>query len=146
MNAGRYSEILKREPALMAYLDLSNMFHWQDILGWKFRIEDVISSLRAPSNVKEVKVYYGLNERDRVQSESFHRRIRKTGAILKTKPVKYIRKTINEAFFFKRATMTLFDGGMMKSIYALIEEIRRAGVLIEELKCNFDVEMAMDDD
>lgn len=34
-----YLEWINRETSIIAYLDLTNMFHWQDVLGWKFRIE-----------------------------------------------------------------------------------------------------------
>ena len=33
-----YLEWIKKETAIIAYLDLSNMFYWQDVLGWKFRV------------------------------------------------------------------------------------------------------------
>jgi len=110
----KYIEILSKETALNAYLDLTNMFHWQDVLGWRFRIEDVVSQLLELPNVKEVKVYYGLNEKDKENSEAFHNRIKKTGAILRTKPMKFIKKDVNEALFFQRRTMTLFDGEIKK--------------------------------
>jgi len=55
-----YLEWINKEMAIFAYLDLTNMFHWQDILGWRFRIEDTISQLFSFPNIKEVKVYYGL--------------------------------------------------------------------------------------
>jgi len=120
------------------------MFHWQDVLGWKFRIEDLIGQLFNFPNIKAVKVYYGLNERDKKNSEAFHNRIKKTGAILRTKPMKFIRKDINEALFFQRRTMTLFDGQVKSKIYELIDELKKSGIIIEEPKCNFDVEIAMD--
>lgn len=104
----QYEKLLKSETILMAYLDLTNMFHWQNVLGWRFRIEDVISRLLAFPNIKEVKVYYGFNEKDKQNSEAFHNRIKKSGAILRTKPMKFIRKNIDEALFFQRRTMTLF--------------------------------------
>jgi len=110
----KYIEILSKETALNAYLDLTNMFHWQDVLGWRFRIEDVVSQLLELPNMKEVKVYYGLNEKDKENSEAFHNRIKKTGAILRTKPMKFIKKDVNEALFFQRRTMTLFDGEIKK--------------------------------
>ncbi|KKQ20786.1 MAG: hypothetical protein US35_C0034G0010 [Parcubacteria group bacterium GW2011_GWA2_37_10] len=37
-----YLECINNEVAINVYLDLNNMFHWQDMLGWKFRIEDLI--------------------------------------------------------------------------------------------------------
>lgn len=139
-----YLEWIKQEAVIFAYLDLTNMFHWQDILGWKFRIEDVVEQLFTFSNIKEIKVYYGLNERDEKNSKAFHNRIKKTGAILRTKPMKFIPKTINEGLFFQRRTMTLFDGQVKNKIQELINELETSGVIIEEQKCNFDVEIAMD--
>ena len=29
----------KKSAAICVYLDLTNMLHWQGVLGWKFRIE-----------------------------------------------------------------------------------------------------------
>ena len=139
-----YLEWIDQEASIFVYLDLTNMFHWQDVLGWKFRIEDLIKQLFTFLNIKEIKVYYGLNERDRKNSEAFHRRIRKTGAILKDKPMKFISKDINEGLFFQRKTITLLDENIKKKIRELIEELEKSDVIIEEPKCNFDVEIAMD--
>lgn len=135
---------LDKETSLIVYFDLANMFHWQDHLGWKFRIEDLIEQLFSIQSVKEIKVYYGLNERDKENSEGFHKRIRKTGAILRTKPVKFIRKTVNKALFFKKSTLNLFDHQVNNKITNLINSIYKLGIIIEEPKCNFDVEMTMD--
>jgi len=139
-----YLEWINKETIIFAYLDLTNMFHWQDILGWKFRIEDVIKQLFYFPNIKEVKIYYGLNPRDEKNSEAFHNRIKKTGAILRTKPMKFIPKTIEEGMFFQRKTLTLFDEGIKNKIYELIAELQKSEIVIEEPKCNFDVEITMD--
>lgn len=85
-----YLDWINGETSIFVYLDLTNMFHWQDVLGWRFRIEDVIGQLFTFHNIKEIKVYYGKNERDSTNSDAFHNRIKKTGAILKTKPMKFI--------------------------------------------------------
>ncbi len=139
-----YIEWLEKETAIFVYIDLTNMFHWQDTLGWRFRIEDVITQLHSFPNIKEIKVYYGLNGRDKANSEAFHNRIKKSGAILRTKPMKFLIKEIREGMFFQRKTLTLFDGGVKKKIQELIDELQKSNVIIEEPKCNFDVEMAMD--
>ncbi len=139
-----YTDRLKQETAIIAYLDLTNMFHWQDVLGWSFRVEDVITQLYNIPSVKEVKVFYGLNERNPNPSYALRRRIGKAGATLRTKPVKFIRKNIDEALLFKRSTRTLFDDGVNSKMHELIDELRRVGTIIEEPKCNFDVEMAME--
>lgn len=139
-----YLEWINKETSIIAYLDLTNMFHWQDILGWRFRIEDLARQLFSFSNIKEIKVYYGLNQKNKTNSEAFHNRIKKTGAILKTKPMKFIKKDINEALFFQRRTMTLFEEPIKSKIQSFIDELNESGIIIEEPKCNFDVEISMD--
>lgn len=139
-----YLDWINKETSVFVYLDLTNMFHWQDVLGWKFRIEDIVEQLFTFPNIKEIKIYYGKNERDLKNSEAFHNRIKKTGAILRTKPMKFIVKIIEEKMFFQRKTLTMFDGGVKKKIRELIDELQKSGIVIEEPKCNFDVEMAMD--
>lgn len=140
----KYFAILDKEQAVIAYLDLANMFHWQETLGWTFRIEDLIACIASLPKVKEVKVYFGENPREQKRSKALHARIRKAGGVLRTKQVKFIKKTVNDALLFKQATMSLFDSSTHKKVIALIEDIERTGILIEEPKCNFDVEMAMD--
>ncbi|PIR72724.1 MAG: hypothetical protein COU42_00120 [Candidatus Nealsonbacteria bacterium CG10_big_fil_rev_8_21_14_0_10_36_24] len=142
-----YLDWINNEPSIFAYLDLTNMFHWQDVLGWKFRIKDVIRQLFTFPNIKEVKVYYGLNPRNQRDSEAFLNRIKKTGANLRPNPpkeMKFIKKDIDEALFFQRRTMTLFDRQIKSKIYELIDELKKSGIIIVEPKCNFDVEMTMD--
>lgn len=139
-----YISWIEQEPVIFVYLDLTNILHWQDVLGWRFRIEDLIKQLLSFPNVKEVKVYYGLNERDLSNSKAFHGRITKSGGILRSKPMKFIIKNINEGLFFQRKTLTLFDDSVKLKINELIRELSNSGVVIEEPKCNFDVEMTMD--
>ncbi len=139
-----YLDWIKQETAVFVYLDLTNIFHWQDTLGWKFRVEDMMEQLFTFPNIKEIKVYYGSNGRDLVNSEAFHNRIRKTGAILRTKLMKFIPKAINENLFFQRKTRIMFDEKVKKKIEELIDELNKPGIIIEEPKCNFDVEIAMD--
>jgi uncharacterized LabA/DUF88 family protein len=142
-----YLEWISKETSIITYLDLTNMFHWQDVLGWKFRIEDVIEQLFTFQNIKEVKIYYGLNPRDRKNSEVFLNRIKKAGASLRPNPpkeMKFIKKDINETLFFQRRTMTLFDSQVKSKIYELMDGLNRSRIIIEEPKCNFDVEMTMD--
>lgn len=143
-----YLECLTSETVIMAYLDLTNMFYWQDVLGWKFRIKDIVEQLYSFPNVKEVKIYYGRNEHDkdaRINAAVLEKRILATGAILRTKPVKFIRKTPKEALLFKKSTRNLFNAAVQNKLAELINEIKECGLMvIEEPKCNFDVEIAMD--
>ena len=70
-----------KETSLIAFLDLTNMFHWQGTLKWNFSVYQIIEQLLNIKSVKEVRVYYGLNTRELQKSENFHQRMRKTGAI-----------------------------------------------------------------
>ena len=139
-----YLEWVNTQDVIFVYIDLTNMFHWQDILGWRFRIEDVIRQLQNFNNIKEIKIYYGFNSEDSKNSKAFHNRIRKTGAILRTKDMKFIEKDINESLFFQRRTLTLFDSPIKNKIYELVDILNKSGIVIREPKCNFDVEITMD--
>ncbi len=142
-----YLDWIKKETAIIAYLDLTNMFYWQDVLGWKFRIKDVVTQLKSFQNIKEVKIYYGKNEQneeEKKKSDAFQKRILETGANLKTKKVKFIKKTIDEALLFKKNTRNLFNQQINEKMSNLIEEIKNIEPEIYEPKCNFDVEIAMD--
>lgn len=133
-----------RETSVIAFLDLTNMFHWQDILKWNFSIYHVIRQLLEAESVKEIRVYYGLNTRELQNSENFHQHLRKSGAIVITKPVKWIKKEINKNLFVRPATLGLFDDNAHTKLDELIAYLQQQGIVIEEPKCNFDVEMALD--
>ena len=133
-----------KETSVIAFLDLTNMFHWQEVLKWNFSVYQVIEQLLKVKHLKEVRIYYGLNTRELQKSENFHQRLRKTGAIVISKPVKWIKKEITENLFVKPATLGLFDGNAHSKLDELITYLQQQGVVIEEPKCNFDVEMALD--
>lgn len=89
----------------------------------------------------------GTLHHDRENSEAFLNRIKKVGANLRPNPpkeMKFIKKDIDEGLFFQRRTMSLFEGSVKNKIYELIKELKNSGIIIEEPKCNFDVEMTMD--
>jgi uncharacterized LabA/DUF88 family protein len=133
-----------KETSAIAFLDLTNMFHWQDVLKWNFSVYQVIEQLLRTKPLKEVRIYYGLNTRELQKSENFHQRLRKAGAIVISKPVKWIKKEITNNLFVKPATLGLFDGNAHSKLDELITYLQQQGIVIEEPKCNFDVEMALD--
>ena len=133
-----------KETSLIAYLDLSNMFGWQDSLKWKFSIYSVIKQLFKIKTVKEIRIYYGVNHRDFTKSNNFHKMLRSKGAIVINKPVKWIRKQITKNLFVKYRTLELFDGNAHSKLDELIEYLQEQKIVIAEPKCNFDVEIALD--
>jgi len=141
--SGAQSDFTK-ETSVIAFLDLTNMFHWQDVLKWNFSVYQIIEQLLRVKPLKEIRIYYGLNTRELQKSENFHQRLRKAGAIVISKPVKWIKKEITKNLFVKLATLGLFDGNAHSKIDELITYLQQQGIVIEEPKCNFDVEMALD--
>ncbi len=133
-----------KEPSLIAYLDLSNMFHWQETLKWNFSVYFVIEQLFQIQSIKEIRIYYGLNERELEKAQNFHRRLRAMGAIVITKPVKWIKKEITKQLFVKSKTLDSFDDNAHSKLEELINYLQSQNIKIEEPKCNFDVEMALD--
>lgn len=133
-----------KETSVIAFLDLTNMFHWQDVLKWNFSIYQVIEQLLKVKSLKEIRIYYGLNTRELQKSKNFHQRLRKTGAIVISKDIKWIKKQISKGLFVKPATLGLFDNNAHTKLDELIEYLQQQGIAIEEPKCNFDVEMALD--
>lgn len=139
-----YLEWVEDQQSIYVYMDFTNMLHWQDRLGWKFRFDDLMLQLQAYPNIKEVKLYYGENPRDEKNSQVFHNRLRRAGAIVRSKPMKFLEKKIHDGMFFQRKTLATFDDTLSASIVTVVEQIKESGLVIEESKCNFDVEMTMD--
>lgn len=139
-----WRSMLEKETAVMAYLDVANIIGWKKHLGWSVRTAKLVKQLKQMQNVREVKVYYGTNSRKLDESEAFNRDVMKAGAILRTKPVKFIRKTIDPGMFFKKTTLSQLDLGTTTLVNSVVEAVQSSGVAIEEPKCNFDVEMTMD--
>lgn len=133
-----------KETSIIVCLDLSNMFHWQKTLKWQFSVYQIIKQLLSIKQVKEVRVYYGLNERDLKKSERFHQRLRESGAILITKSVKWIKKEITKNLFVATFTLNKLDVNAHSKLDEFINYLREQDIKIEEPKCNFDVEMALD--
>lgn len=135
---------LENGIALIAYLDLANMFHWQSRLKRKFQIEEIISELQNISSIKEIKIYFGIDTRKKKASKTIQERVEDKGAVFITKPVKYIKRIVNRSFFFKKSTFTLLDTKTTTRVNQLIKEAKEINLVIEEPKCNFDVEITMD--
>jgi uncharacterized LabA/DUF88 family protein len=144
MRAEEFKTLISKETSLLAVLDLSNMFHWQDTLKWKFSIYHLIKQLLSVKQIKEVRVYYGLNEREQKKSERFHQRLRESGAILVSKPVKWIKKDITKNLFVTSFTLNRLDQNAHSKLDEFIDYLHQQKIKIEEPKCNFDVEMALD--
>lgn len=144
MKSDEFNQLIAKETSLIAYLDLSNLFHWQNTLKWRFSVYYLIKQLLTVKHIKEVRVYYGVNEREFKKSERFHQRLRESGAILVVKPVKWIKKEITRNLFVTSFTLNRLDQNAHSKLDEFIEYLHQQKIKIEEPKCNFDVEMALD--
>jgi len=139
-----FNYLFKKETSINAYLDLANMFHWQDVLKWNFSIKDLIKQLKKISSIKEIKVYYGTDPKNPKKSENLFKKIQSLGAIVYTKEVKYIKKEVNHFFFVKRKTLSLLNEKSLTKLNEFENAVKEQGLLIiEEPKCNFDVEISL---
>lgn len=134
-----------KETSLIAYLDLANMFHWQDVLRWGFSVDNLIDQLKKIPSIKEIRIYYGTDIKNRQKSENFFKRIQSKETVVITKDVKYIKKEVDDYFFVKRKTLPLFNQKSQNKLTELSKSVKEQGLLfIEEPKCNFDVEISLD--
>ena len=139
----QYRAWLQEQGVVFACLDLANMLHWQNGLGWRFFVSELIEQLFAIPSVRVVRVYYGKDERHPERSRVL-REVENSGAVLTTKPLKYVPKKINRRMFFQERTYSDLPKEIVEKIDELLNELVRFEVSIEEPKCNFDVEIAVD--
>lgn len=137
------------------YIDCSNILFWQDKLGWHFDFKKLFQLLKSFDSVNEIKFYHGTLVGDR-NSEQWIKDIENYGYIVKTKPVKIMRFSIDvssipqnspvllESFIMKEL-MLKFDLTTVEFLNQKLAELNRRGILhIEKRKCNFDVEIGRD--
>ncbi len=136
---------LDKETSIVAYLDLANMFHWQDVLKWRFSVDHLINQLKQIKSLKEIRVYFGTDIKNPRKSKNFFKKLRSQGAIVITKNVKYIKKEVDQFFFIKRKTFNLLNKKSQLILNELQNSVKKQGLFfIEEPKCNFDVEISLD--
>lgn len=138
-------QAIEKETSTNACLDLANMFHWQDVLKWGFSVDHLIDQLKKITSLKEIRVYYGTDIKNKQKSLNFFKKIQSKGALVITKDVKYIKKEIDDYFFVKRKTLPLLNTKSQNKLSELSKTVKEQGLLfIEEPKCNFDVEISLD--
>jgi len=104
----------------------------------------LIKQLKRITSIKEIKVYYGNNPKNPKKSENLFKKIQSLGAIVYTKEVKYIKKEVNHFFFVKRKTLSLLNERSLTKLNEFENAVKEQGLLIiEEPKCNFDVEISL---
>ena len=138
------------------YIDWSNVLHWQDRrLGWHFCTKRQKQLFDSFDTVQFVKIYLGTLEGNE-KSEETIRELKAFGYEVITKPVKLMKIPINASSisesspallqqFITKPLLERLNTATIIAFNRRIKELNRRGVyFIEDMKCNFDVEMGGD--
>src|SRR4030042_2824133 len=138
------------------YIDYANVRPWATKLGWNIELKRLKQFLSSFDNVNSIKIYDGTLKGDELSEgrSKEMEKIFKDG--YKTKPVKIMRQSIDYTSIKSTAT-DLLEHFIRKCLLKKIEietieylnmkfkEMNQKGIkYIEDLKCNFDVEIGRD--
>ncbi|PIS08529.1 hypothetical protein COZ61_00460 [Candidatus Berkelbacteria bacterium CG_4_8_14_3_um_filter_33_6] len=137
------------------YIDYANVKPWSNKLGWHVDAKRLKQFLDSFSSINEVKLYNGTLESDN-NSVNFNRNIKLLGYKLITKPVKVMRISIDVSSVSKNSPdilknfirKPLLSKLKIETVEFLNNELRELNnnkiKYLEDLKCNFDVEIGRD--
>jgi len=138
------------------YIDYANVRPWSDKLKWHIDLKRLKQFLDSFSGIEKIKFYQGLLVGDH-KSASENQFISRCGYILRTKPVKIMRFSIDTKGissmsdrslvkqFIRRALLRKFNDEVIEYLNLRLADFNRLGEnYIEDRKCNFDVEIGID--
>ena len=137
------------------YIDYANVFRWQDKLKWHIDVKRLKQFLDSFSTIEEIKFYDGTLEGNK-ESEEWITHIKSLGYCERTKPVKIMSFSINVSSiqrnspallenFIKKSLLKKLDLETIEFLNSKLAELNSKGILcIENMKCNFDVEIGRD--
>jgi len=143
------------DQATNVYIDYANVRPWASKLGWHVdpkRLKQLFDSF---NTIQAVKFYNGTLAGD-VDSEAFMAEIRQCGFEVHTKPVKKIKLSIDVSSippnstdvlkdFIRKPLFQKFHTETIEFLNAQLKDLNNQGILsIEDMKCNFDVEIGRD--
>ncbi len=137
------------------YIDFANVIRWQDKLRWHIDLKRLKQFLDSFKNIEKIKFYNGKLERDE-KSFIILEEAEKCGYIVKTKPVKIMKLSIDVSSIQSNSPEILKDfirAPLLKKLKVeaieflnnQLRELNQQGILsVQDLKCNFDVEIGRD--
>jgi uncharacterized LabA/DUF88 family protein len=137
------------------YIDYANVKPWSEKLGWHVDEKRLKQFLDSFDNISVIKFYAGELNGDPV-SQNFIADIKRLGYVLRTKPVKIMKHSVDFSsisiqstnlinHFVRACLVRKFDIAAVEFINRKFEEMNKKGeYYIEDRKCNFDVEIASD--
>jgi uncharacterized LabA/DUF88 family protein len=149
----RLEEIFSKKTRV--YIDYANVRPWCEKLGWHIDLKRLKQFLASFDTIEAVNFYNGYlagNER----SESERTEAENCKYILRTKPVKIMKFSINASSvpadstvlikqFIRRSLLKKYDIATIEFLNERFSEMNKKGeYVIEDMKCNFDVEIGVD--
>jgi len=137
------------------YIDYANVRSWSKRLGWEIDLKRLYQFLKSFDNIQKVSFYFGMLSDDE-RSAKFIKTVKRFGYRVRTKPVKVMRIPIDVSSIspespdilkqcIHRALLQKLDIQTIEYLNTKLGELNKNGIdSLEEWKCNFDVEIAMD--
>lgn len=137
------------------YIDYANVRPWSEKLGWHVELKRLKQFLDSFDTVEAVNFYNGYlagNER----SENEKREAENNRYFLRTKPVKIMKLSIDVSSvlpdstvllsqFIPRALLKKYEITTIEYLNERFRDMNKKGeYFIEDMKCNFDVEIGVD--
>ncbi len=134
------------------YIDWQNVIYWQKKLKWNFDLKRIKQFFDSFENIKSVKIYTGILGGN-TKSEQNIIELKSWGYDVISKPVKIMKLSIDTSSieenspailkqFIKKSLLKKLDLDTVAFLNGKLFELNKSGILfVEELKCNFDVEM-----
>ena len=156
-NTKKVEDLLKLlEGRTVVYIDYANIKSWCTRLEWNIDLKRTKQFFDSFLGIQEVRIYYGILKSNSASREMI-KKIQKFGYFLVTKPVKRMKHSIDVTGlnsesdtallrrFIKRSLLDLCSEKQVKYFNNILSNLNKSGKLyIEDLKCNFDVEMGSD--
>ena len=155
--SGRILELEKiLDKKSNVYIDYANIKPWSTKLGWHIDPKRLKQFLSSFDNISSIKFYHGTIKGE-IISEEFRADMEKLfGADAKTKPVKRMKLSIDASSipiespillkdFIRKPLLAKFDLETIEYLNGKLKELNKRGIMsVEDLKCNFDVEIGRD--
>ena len=137
------------------YIDYGNVFRWQNKLKWHIDVKRLKQLLDSFSTINEIKFYDGTLEESE-KSKQWINYLKSLGYYVRTKPVKIMRLSIDVSSiqrnspallenFIKKSLLRKLDLETIEFLNSKLAELNNKGIFyIEDMKCNFDVEIGRD--
>lgn len=137
------------------YIDYANVRPWSTKLGWHIDLKRLKQFMDSFDTIEAVNFYNGYLEGSE-QSEREIKEIENQKYIVRTKPVKILRFSIDSSSvpadstalvkqFIRRALLRKYEVATIEYLNQRFADMNKKGEFyIEDRKCNFDVEIGVD--